>query len=136
MEVRLWSGQVWNPVKRVARHRSKDIAILELAKALGTSGTLNLPTSCNSFQDAVSLCSKERKASDQNLSLESAAFRCAERGCFSEALDLAPGASGCPLFETTSRQLIAIGVSSIKNGSRVVCLERALVDGLAAELIR
>jgi len=133
LAVRLWSAEDWVQVSSSAVHSHLDLAVLELATPLPLGHLPEIAEQCATGRPVVSACYPGLGGAKSELVFTVVDFGCVPvHDCFSCTLDLSPGASGCPLFDRMTGTLVALGVSSRKESSRVVCLTRSLIGDLKA----
>ena len=127
LEVRVCVANPWISVRSINRHPEVDLAILNLATPLPIETFPTLPERCATEQPLVATCYPGLGALNPALTQAVVAFACTGGRCLSEGLELAPGASGCPLFDRDARVVAALGSASLKNSSRVVCLTNSVL---------
>jgi hypothetical protein len=130
LQVRLWNSEEWVSVRSSKAHSQLDLAVLTLSGTLPITRFPSTVPDCRAGRSAIALCYAGLGAPTTELKSTFLEFTCSARGCFSAELVLPPGASGCPLFDPVLGSLVGIGVASLKDSSRVVCL----TNGALAEL--
>lgn len=134
MSVRLWGSGEWVPAVIRGVHPEMDVAVLDLSRRLPLSRQPTLSDRCLVGRPLVSACYPGRGAS-ATLVWTRVAMRCSSaEQCFSRELELAPGASGCPLFDPDTGAAAALGVSSRRSDCRVVCLTRLMISSLVGSV--
>jgi hypothetical protein len=128
VDVRPWASAGW--VRAVGRtpHALVDLAVLQLSLPLPIEDFASLTDECAVDRPLLAACYRGLGSASSELEPTRVEQRCSTpRDCFSDTLELAPGASGCPLFDEMTGRLAALGVASLKESSRTVCLSRAVV---------
>jgi hypothetical protein len=133
VDVRPWAGEGWVRVTMSTSHAELDLAVLQLSAPLPIKHFANLAEECSVGRPLLAACYAGLGSATSELESARVKLRCpTPRDCFSDTLELAPGASGCPLFSEMTGDLVALGVASLKASSRAVCSPRAVVAELTS----
>jgi hypothetical protein len=137
VDVRPWAGGAWRRAAASTTHGELDLAVLELSTPLPMEHFARLTEQCAVDRPLLAACYPGLGSATSELEVTRVKLRCSTAtDCFSDTLELAPGASGCPLFDEGTGDLVALGVASLRDSSRAVCLTRAVLEQVRTPQLR